>query len=80
MARAKWKKSSNADLVKAVQDHTDQIIEFYERVEDERPVIVLDFQKQTICAYPYEEYRVILSNLRSAHPPLIIPEFPLVPS
>ena len=62
MARAKWKKSPNADLVKAVQDHTDQIIEFYERVEDERPVIVLDFQKQTICAHHYEEYRVILSK------------------
>ena len=29
MARAKWKKSPNADLVKAVQDHTDQIIDFY---------------------------------------------------
>ncbi len=62
MARAKWKKSPNADLVKAVQDHRDQIIEFYERVEDERPVIVLDFQKQTICAYHYEEYKVRLSK------------------
>ena len=62
MAKAKRKKSPNADLVKAVQDHTDQIIEFYERVDDERPVIVLDFQKQTICGYPYEEYRVILSK------------------
>ena len=62
MARTKWKKSPNTDLVKAVQDHTDQIIEFYERVEDERPVIVLDFQKQTICAYHYEEYRIILSK------------------
>jgi hypothetical protein len=61
MARAKWK-NPNADLVKAVQDHTDQIIEFYERVEDERPVIVLDFQKQTICAYHYEEYKVRLSK------------------
>ena len=29
MAKAKRKKSPNADLVKAVQDHTDQIIEFY---------------------------------------------------
>ena len=62
MARAKWKKSPNADLVKAVQDHTDQIIEFYERVEDERPVIVLDLQKQTIRAYHYEEYKVRLSK------------------
>ena len=62
MARAKWKKSPNADLVKAVQDHTDQIIKFYERVEDERPVILLDLQKQTICAYHYEEYKVRLSK------------------
>ena len=62
MARAKWKKSPNADLVKAVQDHTDQIIEFYENVEYERPVIVLDFQCQQLQAYPYEEYRVILSK------------------
>ena len=50
MARAKWKKSPNADLVKAVQDQTDQIIEFYERVEDEQPVILLDFQKH--CTFP----------------------------
>ena len=62
MARAKWKKSPNADLVEAVQDHTDQIIKFYERVEDERPVILLDLQKQTICAYHYEEYKVRLSK------------------
>ena len=62
MAKAKRKKSPNADLVKAVQDHTDQIIEFYENVEYERPVIVLDFQKQTICVYHYEEYKVRLSK------------------
>ena len=62
MARAKWKKSPNADLVKAVQDHSDQIIEFYEEVEYERPVIVLDFQLQQLRAYPYEEYKVRLSK------------------
>jgi hypothetical protein len=62
MARAKWKKSPNADLVKAVQDHTDQIIEFYEEVDYERPVIVLDFQRQQLRAYPYEEYKVGLSK------------------
>ena len=55
------KKSPNADLVKAVQDHTDHILDFYEEVEDERPVIVLDFQKQTIGAYHYEEYKARLS-------------------
>jgi hypothetical protein len=62
MARSKGKKSPNADLVKAVQDHTEAILDFYEEVEDDRPVIVFDFQKQTIGAYHYEEYKTRLSG------------------
>jgi hypothetical protein len=62
MARAKRKRSPNADLVKAVQDHTDQIIDFYEEVEYKRPVIVLDFQRQQLQAYYYDEYKVRLSK------------------
>ncbi len=62
MAKAKRPTNPNADLIKAVQDHTDQIIEFYENVEYDRPVIVLDFHQQQLRAYPYEEYRVILSK------------------
>ena len=61
MAKAKRNQNPNADLIKAVQDHSDQIIDFYENVEDERPVIVLDFQEQKICAYHYEEYKSRLS-------------------
>ena len=61
MAKAKRRKSPNADLVKAVQDRTEDILDFHEGVQDERPVIVLDFQKQTIGAYHYEEYKTRLS-------------------
>ena len=61
MARARRKKSPNADLVKAVQDRTEDILDLYEEVEDDRPVLVLDFQKQTIGAYHYEEYKTVLS-------------------
>ena len=61
MAKAKRNQNPNADLIKAVQDHSDQIIDFYENVEDERPVIVLDFQEQKIRAYHYEEYKSRLS-------------------
>jgi hypothetical protein len=61
MGRARRKKSPNADLIKAVQEHTDQIIDFYERVEFKWPVIVLDFQRQQLQAYLYEEYKVRLS-------------------
>jgi hypothetical protein len=62
MAKAKRKRSRNADLVKAVQDHTDQIIDFYEEVEYKGPVIVLDFQRLQLQAYSYEEYKVRLSK------------------
>jgi hypothetical protein len=62
MTRRKRKDSPNDDLVKAVQDHTDQIIDFYEGIEHKRPVIVLDFQRQQLQAYPYEEYKVRLSK------------------
>src|SRR5436190_548520 len=62
MAMAKRKQNPNADLIKAVQDHTDQIIDFYENVEYERPVIVLDFQRQQLRAYPYENYKVMFSK------------------
>ena len=61
MARAKRKKSPNADLVEAVQNHVDQILLFYEGVEDEQPILVLDYQNQKICAYHYEEYKTGLS-------------------
>jgi hypothetical protein len=69
MARAKRKKSPNADLVKAVQDRTEDILDFYEEVENDRPVIVLDFQKHTICAYHYEEHKATLSVESQAAPP-----------
>jgi hypothetical protein len=62
MSKAKRQRSPNADLVKAVQDHTDQIIDFYEGVDLKWPVIVLDFQRQQLQAYPYEDYKVRLTK------------------
>ena len=61
MSRAKRQKSPNTDLVKAVQDRTEDILDFYEEVEEDRPVILFDYQKQTICAYHYEQYMTRLS-------------------
>ena len=62
MAKAKRKLKPNADLIKAVQDHTDQIIDFYENAESDRPVIVLDFQRQQLQGYHYDDYKVRLSK------------------
>jgi hypothetical protein len=62
MARAKWKKSPNADLIEAVQNHTDQILMFCERIGDNRSVVLLDYQCRKIYAYHYEEYKATLSE------------------
>jgi hypothetical protein len=62
MPRAKRYENPNADLIKAVQDHTDQIIDFYENAGADRPVIVLDFQRQQLQGYHYNEYKVRLSK------------------
>ncbi len=62
MAKAKRNQNPNADLIKAVQDHTDQIIDFYENLESDRPVIVLDFQRQQVQGYHYDDYKVRLSK------------------
>ena len=47
MARAKRKKSPNADPVEAAEDFLPHILMFYERFEDKRPVMLLDLQSQT---------------------------------
>jgi hypothetical protein len=62
MTRRNRKKSLNADLVESVQNHTDQILMFCERLGDNRPVILLDYQCQKIYAYRYEEYKATLSE------------------
>ena len=62
MAKAKRNRSPNADLIKAVQDHSDQIIDFYEDAESDRPVFVLDFQRQQLQGYHYDDYKVRLSK------------------
>jgi hypothetical protein len=57
MAKAKRKRSPNADLVEVTRTHKDQILKFYDQVEHERPAILLDFQRIKIRAYPLEKYK-----------------------
>jgi len=60
MAKVERKLNPNADLLKAVQDHTIQIIDFNENAESDRPVIVLDFQRQQIQVHHYDDYKARL--------------------
>jgi len=60
MAKAKQKKRPNADLIQAVRNHRNQILKVYNRATDERPLVLLDFQRKKIHARPYEEYKAKL--------------------
>jgi hypothetical protein len=57
MSKAKQKTIPNADLLAAVRDHSDQIRKVYDHAEDERPLLLLDFQRKRIHAHAYEDYR-----------------------
>jgi hypothetical protein len=60
MAEATRKRRPNADLVQAVRNHKDEILKVYDRNVDQRPLILLDFQRRKIHARPYEEYKAML--------------------
>jgi hypothetical protein len=60
MAKTKRKKRPNADLLQAVRDQRDQILKVYDQVADERPLILLDYQRGRLHARPYEEYKAML--------------------
>ena len=60
MAAAKRAKGPNADLVQVIRNHKDRILEFYDRVEHKRPVLLLDVQRMKIHAYPNEKCKAMI--------------------
>jgi len=60
MSKAKRREIPNADLVQAVRNHRNQILKYHEQLEDSHSVILLDFQRRKLRAYPYVEYRAML--------------------
>jgi hypothetical protein len=61
MARARRKRNSNGDLVEAAEGCLPHILMFYDRFEDERPVMLLGLPSGRIFAYPYEGFKADLS-------------------
>jgi hypothetical protein len=58
MSKAKEKtKIPNADLVAVVREHRDQILKVFDQADDERPLLLLDFQRLKLHAHAYEDYR-----------------------
>ena len=60
MSKAKRKKSPNADLIEVVRSHREPILQYYDQVKDERPIIVLDVQHRKLHSYSFEDYKARL--------------------
>ena len=60
MSNAKPTRSPNADLVTAARAHGDQILKFYDDLDEDNPIVLLDFQRLRLHSYPFEEYKATL--------------------
>jgi hypothetical protein len=54
------------DLVKAAESFLPQILMFYKRFEDKRPVMLLELPSLRIYAYPYRDFKENLSERSQA--------------
>src|SRR3954452_10900860 len=66
MASQRRKRSPNADLVEAAESVLPDILMFYKRFEDKRPVMLLDLPSGRIYAYPYDGFKAGLSERSQA--------------
>ncbi len=57
MSKAKQTKIPNSDLITAVRTHSDKIRKVYDKAEDKRPLLLLDYQRRKLHAHPYEDYK-----------------------
>ena len=62
MTKEKRTDHRNDDLVEAAENCLPNILMFYKRFEEKRPVMLLDLQSQKIYAYPYKEFKAELSE------------------
>jgi len=60
MSKAKQVKSPNADLIQLVREHRQPILQYYDQVKDDRPILVLDVQRRKLHSYAYEDYKPML--------------------
>jgi len=57
MSKAKTRRNPNADLLKAVREHKEQILKVYEQIDHDKPLLLLDFQRMKLHTYPYDDYK-----------------------
>ena len=61
-----WAARPNDDLVEAAESFRPQILMFYRRFEEKRPVMVLELPSLRIYAYPYREFKADLNERSQA--------------
>jgi hypothetical protein len=57
MSKTKQNQIPNGDLIAVVREHRDQIVKVYDQADDERPLLMLDFERLKLHAHAYEDYR-----------------------
>ena len=66
MARVRRRESPDDDPVQAAESVLPDILMFYRRFREKRPVMLLDLQSRKIYAYPYEEFKADLGQRSQA--------------
>ncbi|HKI20788.1 MAG TPA: hypothetical protein VKA15_23050 [Isosphaeraceae bacterium] len=67
MSKAKQKQSPNVDLIRFVRFHRQAILQFYDRVKDEQPIIELDVQRRKLRSYSFNDYKGRLRPVSQEH-------------
>jgi hypothetical protein len=66
MAGARRKRRPNGDLIEAAESVLPDILRFYRRFRDKRPVMLHDLPGGRIYAYPYGQFKADLSERSQA--------------
>ena len=60
MSKTKQTKITNADLVEAVRNYKNRILEFYSQAADRNPVILFDLQRLKLHRYSFDDYKTMV--------------------
>lgn len=54
------------EFFEIVSEHWGQILNLYKKIEDKKPIMLIDIQEQKLYAYPYLDYKSSLSERSQA--------------
>jgi len=54
------------EFFEIVSEHWGQILNLYKKIEDKKPIMLIDIQEQKLYAYPYLDFKSSLSERSQA--------------